>query len=69
MYAKCEGICPGITTNLVKVQRMLGARVGKDIFMYSLTLKPEQDSPEALSRVRADAQGGAGLAVPDRLAR
>lgn len=49
MYAKCEGICPGITTNLVKVQRLLGPRVGKDIFMYSLTLKPEQDSPEALA--------------------
>src|SRR5829696_490826 len=49
MYAKCEGICPGITTNLVKVQRLLGSRVGKDIFMYSLTLKPEQDTPEALA--------------------
>ncbi|MBV9928207.1 MAG: SCO family protein [Acidobacteria bacterium] len=49
MYAKCEGICPGITTNLVKVQRILGGRVGKDIFMYSLSLKPEQDTPEALA--------------------
>jgi protein SCO1/2 len=49
MYAKCEGICPGITTNLVKVQRLLGKRVGKDIFMYSLTLKPEQDTPQALA--------------------
>ena len=49
MYAKCEGICPGITTNLVKVQRLLGSRVGKDIFMYSLSLKPEQDTPEALA--------------------
>jgi protein SCO1/2 len=49
MYAKCEGICPGITTNLVRVQRMLGERVGKDIFMYSFSLKPEQDTPEALA--------------------
>ena len=49
MYAKCEGICPGITTNLVKVQRLLGERVGKDIFMYSFSLKPEQDTPEALA--------------------
>src|ERR1044072_2557808 len=48
MYAQCEGICPGITTNLVKVQKLLGDRVGKDIFMYSFTLKPEQDTPEAL---------------------
>jgi protein SCO1/2 len=49
MYAKCEGICPGITTNLVKVQKLLGNRVGKDIFMYSFTLKPEEDTPQALA--------------------
>ncbi len=48
MYADCEGVCPGITANLVKVQRALGERVGRDIFMYSITLKPEHDSPEVL---------------------
>src|SRR5918912_3730389 len=49
MYAKCEGICMPITMNLVKVQKLLGDRVGRDIFMYSITLKPEQDSPKALA--------------------
>jgi protein SCO1/2 len=49
MYAKCEGICPGITTNLVKVQKLLGPRVGKDIFMYSFSLKPNEDTPQALA--------------------
>lgn len=48
MYADCEGVCPGITANLVKVQKALGKRVGRDIFMYSITLKPEQDNPGAL---------------------
>jgi protein SCO1 len=48
MYAKCEGICMPITMNLVKVQRLLGDRLGRDIFMYSITLKPEQDTPRAL---------------------
>jgi len=48
MYADCEGVCPGITANLVKVQKALGNRIGRDIFMYSITLKPEQDSPRAL---------------------
>jgi len=33
MYADCEGICPGITANLVKVQKVLGDRVGRDIFI------------------------------------
>ncbi len=47
MYAQCEGICPTMTSTLVKVQRALGDRVGKDVFMYSVTLKPEQDDPKA----------------------
>ena len=49
MYVKCEGICPGTTANLVKVQKLLGDRVGKDIFMYSITLKPEDDTPQKLA--------------------
>jgi len=48
IYTRCEGVCPGITSNLAKVQRLLGERVGLDIFMYSITLKPEEDSPRAL---------------------
>lgn len=49
MYVKCEGICPGTTANLVRVQKLLGDRVGKDIFMYSITLKPEEDTPQKLA--------------------
>lgn len=48
MYADCEGVCPGITANLVRVQKALGNRVGSDIFMYSITLKPEHDTPKVL---------------------
>jgi len=50
MYANCEGICPPVTSNLVQVQKMLNGRVGRDIFFYSITLKPEEDSPEVLKR-------------------
>ena len=32
MYVKCDGKCPGTTANLVQVQKLLGDRVGKDIF-------------------------------------
>jgi len=48
MYAQCDGICPTMTANLVRVQEMLGPRVGRDVFMYSITLQPEQDTPEDL---------------------
>jgi protein SCO1/2 len=48
MYAECTGICPGITANLQRVQKLLGDRVGRDIFMYSVTLTPEKDTPRKL---------------------
>jgi protein SCO1 len=48
MYAQCEGICPTMTANLVRVQELLGERVGREIFMYSITLLPEQDTPQNL---------------------
>lgn len=48
MYAVCTGVCPVTTANLIQVQQKLGDRVGRDIFMYSLTLRPEFDTPAAL---------------------
>ena len=48
-YAKCQGICSPITRNLVRLQSILGDRVGKDIFMYSFTLKPKEDNVEAMA--------------------
>ena len=47
-YAQCEGICTPITRNLVRLQKLLGNRVGKDIFMYSFTLKPKEDTVMAM---------------------
>jgi protein SCO1/2 len=49
-YAACDGICPAMTANLAKVQQLLGERCGREVFMYSLTLKPQQDTPRALKR-------------------
>lgn len=48
MYSVCTGICPGNTANLLQVQEALGNRMGKDIFMVSMTLQPELDTSEAL---------------------
>jgi protein SCO1/2 len=47
-FAQCEEICPLVTANLAKVQQLLGDRVGRDIFMNSISLKPEQDTPAKL---------------------
>ncbi len=48
MYTTCTGICPPNTAALKAIRDTLGERVGRDIFIYSLTLRPEFDTPEAL---------------------
>ena len=47
-YTNCEQTCPLTTANLRKVQEMLGDRMGKDIFIVSLSLDPDRDTPETL---------------------
>jgi protein SCO1 len=60
MYAVCTGICPSNTANLRQVQQALGSRLGKDIFMVSMTLQPQFDTPQALQEYvkRYDIQPG-----------
>ena len=48
MYTTCEGMCPLSTLHLKRVQELIGGRLGKDTFMYSLTLEPERDRPGVL---------------------
>ena len=48
IYTSCGFACPLETARLVQVQKMLGDRVGKDIFFYSITIDPEHDTPKVL---------------------
>jgi protein SCO1/2 len=48
MYATCDGICPTTTANLKRVRELLRDQVNHDIFTYSLTIKPEEDTPDKL---------------------
>lgn len=49
MYTRCDGkLCAEGTKNLVKLQKALGARLGREVFMYSITLDPEHDTAEVL---------------------
>lgn len=56
MFVGCGGVCPLVTANLRRVQELLDGRVGRDIFMYSITLRPELERPEDL-RNYAQAHG------------
>ncbi|HEY6349531.1 MAG TPA: SCO family protein [Candidatus Angelobacter sp.] len=53
-YASCEAFCPRTMACLAKVQDLLGDRLGRDMFMYSFTLKPEEDTP---AKLKAYAKG------------
>jgi protein SCO1 len=48
MYADCHGACPLVTTILKRTYRDLKGRVGKDVFFYSISVKPQDDTPAAL---------------------
>ena len=55
-FTGCGDICPLSTQHLVQAQEMLGDRVGRDIFMYSITLNPELDT-EPVIRDYAETYG------------
>src|SRR5205085_8836475 len=60
MFARCKDICPVITHHLAEVQRMLGGRVGRDIFFYSISLSPEEDTPKDLRAFAKEHGAGPG---------
>jgi protein SCO1/2 len=47
-YATCDGLCPTVTRNLKQVYELLGERVGRDVFMYTITLRPALDTVDVL---------------------
>ena len=48
MYAECHGACPLVTTVMKRMYRDLKDRMGKDLFFYSISVKPQDDTPAAL---------------------
>src|SRR5712671_2439343 len=48
IYTHCSASCPLETAKMTQVQRILGDRVGKDIFFYSISIDPKNDTPEVL---------------------
>jgi cytochrome oxidase Cu insertion factor (SCO1/SenC/PrrC family) len=49
IYTSCPDSCPLETARLAEVQDILGERVGRDVFLYSITIDPAHDTPEVLS--------------------
>ena len=43
-----EGRCPAANATLKEVHKLFGERMGRDVFFYSVTLQPEQDTQPIL---------------------
>lgn len=60
IYTHCEYSCPLETARLAQVQKLLGDRMGKDIFFYSITIDPKRDTPEVLKGYAEKFHAGSG---------
>ena len=60
IYTKCSASCPLETAKMTQVQRILGDRVGKDVFFYSISIDPKHDTPEVLKAYMQKFHIGAG---------
>jgi len=60
IYTSCEYNCPLETARLAQVQKLLGARMGKDVFFYSITIDPRHDTPAVLKAYAEQFNAGPG---------
>ncbi len=60
IFTRCQDVCPLETARLREVQKILGDRVGKDVFMYSITVDPNFDKPSVLKAYSQRFQTGPG---------
>src|SRR6185295_12595619 len=60
IYTTCKYNCPLETARMVQVQKLLGVRMGKDVFFYSITIDPEHDTAEALKEYASKYHVGPG---------
>jgi protein SCO1/2 len=60
IFTSCTDACPLDTARLAKIQQILGDRVGQDIFMYSISIDPEIDTPAVLAEYAERFRAGPG---------
>ena len=50
MFTTCNSLCPMTTAHLASVQEQLGERLGRDVFIISISVDPTNDTPAALKK-------------------
>jgi len=62
IYTSCTTFCPMLTANFRSVQEELGARIGKDLELISISIDPVTDTPAKLKAFGAKFEPGPGWA-------
>ena len=52
IYTTCVDTCPMETAQLTQVEKILGDRMGNDVFFYSISIDPDHDTPEVLKEYK-----------------
>lgn len=60
MFTTCVDACPLINANLQRIQERLKDRIGKDIFIISITVDPKVDTAKVLADYRKQYKAGPG---------
>jgi protein SCO1 len=60
IYTTCQYNCPLETGRLAQVQRLLGDRMGRDVFFISISIDPEHDTPAVLKAYADQFHAGPG---------
>ena len=53
IYTHCEDSCPLETAQLVQVYKILGDRMGNDVFFYSISIDAKNDTPDILKEYKS----------------
>ena len=59
-FTSCTSVCPPMNRNMEKIQEVLGERVGRDVFLVSLTVDPDVDTPARLKEYAQKFHAGPG---------
>ena len=59
-FATCPGNCLPLTRNLEKLQQALGPRMGKEVYIISISVDPAVDTPASLKAYATKLNAGPG---------
>ena len=59
-FTSCTSVCPPMNRNMEKIQEALGDRMGRDVFLVSMTVDPETDTPARMKEYAKKFHAGSG---------